>query len=457
MRAAGAAVCLALAAAATTSCAYYNGLYNANRLTKAAAKAEREGRESEARALWSQAAVKAESVVARYPGSRYRDDALLVWGRALRSVGECGGAIEPLARAFASTPDSAIRLQSGLLLGLCYHETGRYQDADSVLSAFVNSPDSSVVISALHLRGRARLAAGMYREAARDLAACGLAEAQLPLALAYAYQRQRHDAERVLLAAPAEEADEDQWVAVLDTIGGFYPDLAAAVVDRLSQRAELSSDMRALVLRRDGERWLAFDGVGTAARRFQQVIALAPATHVAAIAQVELIQAELRLAASVRQLPGMLEQLRAVALDDEDAIELRYPELLADLQMAVAGLDAPSAAATREALPVGGPDLDLFMAAEALREEWSAASMAVALLSEIPRRYPSSAIAPKALLAAAWLDTTRADSLLAVLHRDYPSSPYTLVLRGTSGERYTALEDSLRALLEARRKSNSPW
>ena len=68
-------------------CAYYNGLYNANRLVKEAERASRDGRIGEARSLWTRAAIKAESVAVRCPASRYRDDAWLVWGRALREAG----------------------------------------------------------------------------------------------------------------------------------------------------------------------------------------------------------------------------------------------------------------------------------------------------------------------------------------------------------------------------------
>ena len=68
-------------------CAYYNGLYNANRLADEARKAEREGRRSEARPLWTQVAVKAESVATRYPDSSYRDDALHLQGHEVTERG----------------------------------------------------------------------------------------------------------------------------------------------------------------------------------------------------------------------------------------------------------------------------------------------------------------------------------------------------------------------------------
>lgn len=455
MRTPDAGAALAVVAAMITGCAYYNGLYNANRLMNAAEKAEREGRESEARALWSRAAVKAESVVARYPGSKYRDDALLVWGGALQSAGECDRAIAPLTLALASSPDSAIRRRSRQLLGRCYYESGEFQAADSILTPFADSQDSSVAVPAQLWRGRARLASGNYDEAVRDLAACGLPQAQIPLALAYAYLHQPLAAQRVLLAAHEGSLQESQWLSVLDTVGGLYPDVAGVVVDHLAEREGLSVDGRAVLLLRDGERWLEGDRAGEAAARFRQVIALAPSARVTAVAQVRVVQAELRLATEVTQAPVMLQRLRSVGLEEEDSKRLRYQELSSDLEMAVAGLAPPPSEGEPVSVAGGGPDLDLFMAAEVLRQDWLAVSLAVALLCELPRRFPRSAIAPKALLAAAWLDATRADSLLAVLHRDYPRSPYTLLLSGAAGDDYTALEDSLRALLKARRRPTS--
>ncbi|UCG84977.1 MAG: tetratricopeptide repeat protein [Gemmatimonadota bacterium] len=455
MRTASAAVALAALGAAIASCAYYNGLYNANRLVKEAERAEREGLESEARSLWSQAAVKAESVAARYPESKYRDDALLVWGRSLQSIGECERGITPLALALESSPDSTIRRQSRLLLGRCYYETGEYQGADSVLTRLAVSLDSAVAVPALLWRGQARLAAGLYDAAVSDLVGCGLPQAQFPLALAYTYDRQPLAAQHVLLSAQVGSAQEHQWLSVLNAVGGRYPDVAGTVVDHLVERADLSIDGTAMLLLQDGERRLEGGRPDHAVVRFRQLMDLAPGSRVAAIAQVELVQAELRLADGVDQLPAMLERVRAVELEEEDSKRLRLLQLSTDLELAVAGLTAPWPTGGQTHFAGGGPDLDLFMAAEAMRYEWSAVTLAVALLREVPLRFPRSPIAPKALLAAAWLDPTRADSLLAVLHRDYPSSPYTLVLRGAAGDEYTALEDSLRTLLKARQRPTS--
>ena len=44
-------------------CAYYNGMYNTNRLAKSARKAERDGRTFEATSLWGQVITRADTLL----------------------------------------------------------------------------------------------------------------------------------------------------------------------------------------------------------------------------------------------------------------------------------------------------------------------------------------------------------------------------------------------------------
>ena len=222
-------------------CAYYNGLYNANRLVKEAEKAEREGRVSEARSYWSQAAVKAESVVARYPNSKYRDDAQLLRGRALRAAGDCSRAIEPLEAALTTSPDTFIVRQSRLLLGQCYFQAGDYTNAVTTLTPFAESSDLSVAVTALYWRGRASLALGENAAASRDLSACGLPQANLPLALAYVRVAQPERAESAMISGLSGRYEEASWIAILDTVGASYPEVATNVTDRLVRRPDLTA------------------------------------------------------------------------------------------------------------------------------------------------------------------------------------------------------------------------
>ena len=89
-----------------TGCAY-NGMYQARRLTDAAEKAEREGRTIDASSYWGQVTVKAETLLARFPDSKYADEAHFLLGRAYAELSDCRRADPPLRRALPALTDSA--------------------------------------------------------------------------------------------------------------------------------------------------------------------------------------------------------------------------------------------------------------------------------------------------------------------------------------------------------------
>jgi hypothetical protein len=84
-----------------SACAYYNGIYNAKSEARAADKLSRAGREGEAAGRYATAAAKAESVLVRYPRTKWRGEALLVTARALAFSNDCSAARPRLAEALA--------------------------------------------------------------------------------------------------------------------------------------------------------------------------------------------------------------------------------------------------------------------------------------------------------------------------------------------------------------------
>ena len=54
-----------------TACVYYNGMYNTRHYTSEAERAEREGRRIDASSAWGQVVVRAETLLARHPTSKY--------------------------------------------------------------------------------------------------------------------------------------------------------------------------------------------------------------------------------------------------------------------------------------------------------------------------------------------------------------------------------------------------
>src|SRR5438105_1022790 len=86
----------------SSSCAYYNGMYNARHFARQAETSERLGRASEAAERWRLAEIHAESVVTRHPRSRWVDDAMLIRARALIHLEAWGDA--------AIAADQALRI-----------------------------------------------------------------------------------------------------------------------------------------------------------------------------------------------------------------------------------------------------------------------------------------------------------------------------------------------------------
>jgi len=177
----------------------------------------------------------------------------------------------------------------------------------------------------------------------------------------------------------------------------------------------------------------------------------APGTPSGYAARFRLIADELRSTADLSRLPAWSDSLGRIAefagTSQPSVAEIAGPVELAAMSLKDRALDD----APEDAWRLQNPDLEMFLAAEALRDEALALPMAAALFQEIVNRHPNSPVAPKALLAAAAIDEDAADSLIAEARRMYPRSPYTLVLRGAALEAYAAMEDSLRTLILARR------
>src|ERR1700694_4957690 len=99
--------------AVLSGCAYYNAMWSAERYAKEARRLEARGQEAEARAQWALAAVKAESVIARHPRSRWADDALVLQAEGLARAGSCATAAAPLPQARALGTPAALRGAGG--------------------------------------------------------------------------------------------------------------------------------------------------------------------------------------------------------------------------------------------------------------------------------------------------------------------------------------------------------
>jgi predicted negative regulator of RcsB-dependent stress response len=436
-------VVLALAAgAALGGCAYYNGLYNANRLASEASRAERDGRTSEARSLWSQAAVKAESVVSRHPRSKWRDDALLLEGTALERLGSCSEAVRPLGLAVDSSQDRGVRMRAGLLLGSCRLQMGEPDSALLAVAPVLEQGQADDRNRARLMRGHALLALGRDEAALEELTASGAPEAAFPRAVALARLNRRDEATTVLQAVVPAAYSERNWLPTLDSVGRGAPMAVSGLVDQLAARPDLRAGQRLRLWLDDGERWLAAADTPRATGRFERVRAAGADSAEGRTAHAYVAVFATARARDWTTVESLADSLDVAVQQGGEAMQVagRYVSVLG---RAAAGLE-----------PDGSP-LALFVAAEDVRDSLANPALAGSLFTEVHVRYPESALGPKALLALAALRPADTDSLVTLLRTEYPSSPYTLALVGEGGDAYRALEDSLRRAItgEGRRRT----
>lgn len=429
---------LALAVAGT-GCAYYNGLYNANRLAREATRAERDGRTGEARSLWSQAAVKAESVASRHRKSKYWDDALLLRGRALARTGSCNQAVEPLIVAADSSTDTRLAIEARLLRGECHLQLREPESTLVAVGPVLTLGEAAEQSRAHLLRGQALLRLGRDAEALEELAASGRGEAEFDRAMALTRLRRRSEAVATLERLATGPYDEVLWLPVLDTVGAGEPASVSGLVDRLVDDPARGVGERLRLWLQDGRRWLAAGDSVTAGTRFAQVRGLAPDSVEGRSARAHLAVFAVERAMSWSQVSDLLDSLN-------DALKLGGEPVR------VGGVHLSVLTRANSGLANNGTALGLFLAAEDVRDSLVNPALSASLFGQVEELYGASALAPKSLLAIAALRPDVSDSLVGVLQDRYPESPYALVLAGAGSEAFQAAEDSLmRAARDARR------
>src|SRR5207247_2551348 len=118
----------------------------------------------DARSYWAKAALKAESVVARHPRSRWAEPALVLQGEGLAKSGACDRATSPLETALRAARSEALRERAALALAECALAANAPGAAAPHLVEVTRSRDAG-------RRSQAALLAGRAAELAGDAAA----------------------------------------------------------------------------------------------------------------------------------------------------------------------------------------------------------------------------------------------------------------------------------------------
>jgi tetratricopeptide (TPR) repeat protein len=428
-------------------CAYFNGMYNANRFASQAAQSERAGRMDEARDRWRSAAAHAESVTTRHPTSHWVVDALLVEGRAFVHLAEYARAAPVLSRAAERARTAAQRCEALVMLGQAALALGRNAEARQALDSALETGEPARLGEALLFRGRALLALGLTDAALLDFAASNAPRAAYDLAGAKVIARDTAGAGALYDSLAGQRPYvEAEWRPALDRLAAAGAEVrTAGLVDRLAARRDLTAGQAARLQLDDAARRLAAGDTAGGAERLAGVIAAAPDSVEARAAGVRLAEVAIAAAAADADLAAPRDRLQRLALQGGTA-----GQDAAALLRLLALVDTLGAAPAT-------PDAFWFLRAEVLRDSLRALRLAAVDFAEMGRRFPASPWTPKGVVAAIAAGHPQADSLRSLLRQRYASSPYTRAAAGDSvgAAAFAALEDSLRSALAQRGRGDA--
>ena len=431
---------------ATASCAYYNGLYNANELAHRAEKAEREGRTFDAQTYWGMVAVKAETVLARHPRSKWADQARYLDGKARERIGDCPGAIAPLELVVRGN-DPALADDAAFRLSTCRAALGDIEGAGFAVERLLQSPDPARRAEAGWRAGTAYRRTGRAEEAVTVLRASDHPRARGELAAALADAGRPVEAVAVADSLLAGRDTTAPWGTIIMAVGRRDTVLGAEFLDRVLAQLPPPQDSAATWLAADAQRLFPIDDQRAQAR-LEQAFTAAPARAVGVDALITLIRYRL----GRTEEPALLDSIPALLGD----IEPSAGDAMVRARMLVAS--AVGARARLDSLDPTAPLADIrgLLLGEALRDSLHAPRLASTVWRRVLAARPESPYAPKLLLALAASDPRAADSIGQVLDSRYASSPYVLALHGRDDAGFRVLEDSLSRFVVSTRAPARP-
>lgn len=414
-------------------CAYYNGMWSAERLARDARRMEARGMSTEARLNWERAATKAESVLVRHPSSRWADDALVLQGEGLARSGACAAAAEPLARALREITDTVLHERAALAAAGCALAQRDAAGAEALLEPVRASRDARRSARASYLAGRAALFRGDPETAAARFARSDLPEAAPALVSALAAAGRGREAVVVADSVARRDADEGRWTDALAEVARTAgPETAADALDRVLLRGRLGAGVRARLLIDDGDRLRLARQFERATARYEAVVKSVPDSAEGDVARV-------------RALRAVVAQLETP--DDLDSVSARVARLLPALGGAPLVEARELARRIDDERRIDSSEIAGFRAAEQARDSLEAPLLAAALFRRFQARHPASLFAPKALIAAGQLQPETLDAVDAELRSRYAESPYALAFLGAPSPAFQAAEDSLARVL----------
>ncbi len=421
-----------LAILLVAGCSYFNGIYNARGAARRGDKALRQGKEEEAAGSFAMSSVVAESVLARYRRSHWRDEAMYLAGRGAALSDQCDRATRRLAQ-FLDSPsrDAFKRDQSTIALAACDVKQTRYLDALGRLEPLLGSKDKNIAAPAALWSARASIAMGRTDDAGRFLAMVGVGSAQWELASASMARQEYTRAESLLALRGAQGDYRDELLAWLRDLW----------------RADQRAAVEAIAARYDRARMSTRDKV----RLHMAVADLEIGDHMDTLARGHLLtarrlttdttidrEADARLTLlAIGQMSQLVDVVNAINRLEEKSrgsvLQRRLSDNLLLVNLLAGATDVSGAS--------------LFLAGEIARDSLRSPALAHTLFTRVVATLPATLMAPRALLAAGAVLPDSAEVYTERVRTRYPRSVFNVLLDGRdpgTQPAYRAVEESLR-------------
>lgn len=420
-------------------CTWSNSRYQARSLSGAAARAERGGRLAEADGLWNQAAVKAESALARSPRGMNGAEARWLLGRALARANDCDRGRPYLENSLADAPHAKWREPLQLELARCV-ETVDTVLAAELFAGLSTSRDAATRQEAREHAGRDLVATARPEAALTMLAGATSPSSRLDRAVALAMLGHPDSALQDVAPLLDQSDVTPEWNRLLTVLAQQHSDavdrLLVMLTEMPNQSPQELNDWRLAALR-----GTSLDDTIAFRRRLAQLQAGRPG---AALQRGRVVAAERAAsrAGSLAEAVRLRDSIAPLPVPTGDAVALQEWNRLKFLLGRVADESAA-------AVP-GQPDGDLvhFALAELARDSLDAPALSSSLFSRIEAGWPNSPYLPKALLARIWFEPDSA-AVLRQRAATFPTSPYLAYLAGRDTPQYQQLEDSLGTFVRA--------
>jgi hypothetical protein len=423
-----------IALGSTVGCAYFNGVFNAKEAARGGDRLLRAGRESEASGAFSTAAEKAETVLVRYPKSRWRPQALLLAGRGAAYAGDCAVAERRLNEFLSlGAQPRENRDAATLALGACAVRRGQPTRALELLQPLTSSRRKDVARTASVWSSRAALALGDNDAALRYLGALDAGSAQWEL-ISASIARQEYVRAESLLVLRAARGDyrDDGAVAVRELWRAGHHDAVERIARRYDEsRARTDAKVTLHMAVADMQLAAGLDTLARAHLRAARRLAADTLLDREASARLELLA--LHDLSSIPEVEAAVARARPQARGS--AIQTRIDDNLLLIHMLEGRQDLTGAS--------------LFLAAEVARDSLRSPALAHTLFKRVENSLGNTLLASKALLAAG---TVAPDSDAAYRSRIlslYPRSPVAALLRGEDPNELASFRQSDELLRQA--------